>query len=60
MAIDNIMSLRTVKSNLPNGHFKLAYTIGNKIRSIELGRIGEQWVLSKIDYDSGNPSTPYY
>ena len=60
MAIDDIMSLRTVKSNLPKGHFKSAYTLGNKIRGIEPGGIGEQWVLSKIDYDGGNPGTPYY
>ena len=35
MAIDDIMSLPTVKSNLPKGHFQSAYTLGNKIQGIE-------------------------
>ena len=60
MAIDDIMALRTIKSNLPKQHFKSAYTLGNKIRGIEPGGIGEQWVLSKINYDAENPGTPYY
>ena len=60
MAIDDIMSLPTVKSNLPKGHFKSAYTLGNEIQGIEPGGIGEQWVLSRIDYDAESPGTPYY
>ena len=60
MPIDDIMSLPTVKSNLPKGHFKCAYTLVNKIKGIESGGIGEQWVLSRIDYDAESPGTPYY
>ena len=60
LAIDNIMSLRTIKSNLSKGNFKSPYTLGNNIRSIELCGIGEQWVLSKIDYNAGNLGTFYY
>ena len=60
MAIDNIMSLHTVQSNLRKGYFKSAYTLGNKIQGIELSGKGEQWVLSKIDYNGGNAGTPYY
>ena len=60
MAIDDIMALRTIKSNLPKQHFKSAYTVGNEIWDIEPGGIGEQWVLSKLDYDAKNPGTPYY
>lgn len=60
MAIDDIMTLHTIKSNLPKGHFKSAYTLYNKIRDIEPDGIGQHWVLSKIDYDAENLETPYF
>ena len=41
MAIDNIMALRTVRSNLPPEHFKSAYTLRNKVRLIDPGGIGD-------------------
>ena len=59
IAIDDIMSLPTVNSNLPKVHFKSAYTLGNKIQGIEPGGIGEQWVLLGIDCDAESPGTPY-
>jgi hypothetical protein len=59
-AIDDIMTLHTVRSNLPEGHFKSAYTLGKKIWDLEPDGIGKHWVMSKIDYDTENPGTPYY
>lgn len=59
-AIDGIMSLHTIKSNLPNGHFKSAHTLGKKIDKIDPDGIGKHWIMSTIDYDAGSSETPYY
>ena len=34
-AVDDIMSLRTIRSSLPNGHFKSAHTLAKKVENIE-------------------------
>ena len=60
LAIDDIMALRTVRSNLPPEHFKSAYTLRKKIRCIDPGGIGDEWVLSMINYHTENSETPYY
>ena len=60
MAIDDIMALRTVRSILPPEHFKSAYTLRNKIWRIDPVGRGDQWVLSKVNYDTENSETPYY
>lgn len=59
MAIDDIMSLATVQLNMPKGHFKSAYTVGNQIRSLESGGIGKQWILFRTDYNAECPGTIY-
>ena len=59
-AINDIMTLHTIKSNLPNGHFRSAYTLGKKIDNIEPDGIGKDWVMSTINYDAGSSETPYY
>ena len=60
MAIDNIMALRTVRSKVPPEHFKSAYTLRNKVRLIDPGGIGDDQVLSKINYGTENSETTYY
>ena len=59
-AVDNIMSLHTIRSSLPNGHFKSAHTLTKKVETIEPDGLGKQWVMSTIDYDAGGSETPYY
>ena len=59
-AVDDIMSLRTIRSRLPNGHFKSAHTLAKKVENIEPDGLGKQWVMSTIDYDAGGSETPYY
>ena len=59
-AVDKIMSLCTIWSSLPNGHFKLAHTLAKKVENIEPDGLGKQWVMSTIDYDAGGSETSYY
>ena len=59
-AVDDMMSLNTIRSNLPPGHFKSAYTLAKKIDKIELDGIGKHWVMSTIDYDAESSETPCY
>ena len=59
-AVDDIMSLRTIRSRLPNGHFKSARTLAKKVENIDPDGLGKQWVMSTIDYDAGGSETPYY
>ena len=54
------MALHTVRSNLLPEHFKTSYTLSNIIRRIDPGRRGDEWVLSKINYDTNNSETSYY
>ena len=60
MATDDIMALHTVRSNLPLEHCKSTYTLWNKIRRIDPGGIGDEWVLSQTNWDSENSEIPYY
>ena len=59
-AVDDIMSLNTIRSNLSSGYFISAHTLAKKIDKIELDGIGKHWVMSTIDYDAGSSETPYY
>lgn len=59
-AIDDIMRLHTIKSNLPNGHFRSAHTLGKKIDRVEPDGIGKHWIMSTIDYDVQNSETRYF
>ena len=59
-AIDDIMLLHTIKSNLPNGHFKSAHTLCKNIDSIDPDGIAKHWIMYTIDYDPRSPKTPYY
>ena len=54
MAIDDSIALHTARLNLPSEHFKSAYTLRNKMRRIDPGGIGDEWVLSKINYNTEN------
>ena len=59
-AVDDIMSLHTIKSNLPNGHFRSAHTLSKKIDRVDPDGIGKHWIRSTIDYDARDSATPYY
>ena len=59
-AIDNIMSLHTIGSNLPNKHFKSIHTLGKKINKIDPDGIGKHWIMSTINYNARSSETPYY
>ena len=59
-AIDDLMMVYTVKSNLPKGHFKSGYALGKKLWDIEPDGIGKHWISSTINYDAENPETPYF
>ena len=59
-AVDDIKSLRTIRSRLPKGHFKSAHTLAKKVENIEPDGLGKQWVMSTIDYDAAGSETPYY
>ena len=54
MAIDDLMTVHTVKSNLPKGQFKSTYTLGNKIGDIEPDGICKDWVMSTINSNAEN------
>ena len=60
MPIHDFITVHTVKSNLPKGHFKSAHTLGKKIGDIVPDGIGQHWVLSTINYYAENSETPYY
>ena len=59
-AIDELMTVHTVKSNLPKGHFKSTHTLGKKIWVVEPDGIGKHWISSTINYDAENSETPYF
>ena len=59
-AIDNLMIVHTIKSNLPTGPFKSAHTLCKKLWAVELDGIGKHWISSTINYVAGNLETPYF
>ena len=59
-AIDDLMTVHTVKSNLPKGHLKSAHTFGKKLWAVEPDGIGKHWISSKIHYNAANSETCYF
>ena len=59
-AVDDIMSLRTIRSRLLKAHCKSAHTLAKKVENIEPDGLGKQWVMSTLDYDARGSETPYY
>ena len=59
-AIDDLMMVHTVKSNLPKRRFKSPFTLGKKLCDIEPDGIGKHSISSTINYDAENPETPYF
>lgn len=49
-AIDDIMSLHTIWSNLPHGHFKSAHTLAKKIDNIEPDGIGNIYIFQYLNH----------
>ena len=54
------MTVHTVKSNLPKGHFKSAHTMDKTLWAVERDGIGKHWISSTINYDAENSETAYF
>ena len=59
-AIDNLMTVHTVKSNLPKAQFKSTHILRKKLHGNEPPGIGKHSILSTINYNADNSETHYF